>query len=374
MASISERQRKDGSTAYMAQIVIKREGQIVHRENKTFDTKRKATAWAARREEELDQPDALADHDNPKLADVIDQYTTESRKTIGRTKRQVLGTIKKDQLAQMRCSRIASKDLIAFANRIGERAKPQTVSNYLSHLAAVFAIARPAWGYPLDQQAMTDAFAVAKRLGVTGKSKERERRPTMQELEKLMTHFGKVRERRKDSLPMQAIIAFAIYSTRRQEEILRVRWADLDEQHSRLLVRDMKHPDDKAGNHQWLDLTQEALAIIHAQPRAGERIFPYSTDAVSAAFTRAGKFLEIDDLHFHDLRHHGISRLFEIGWSIPKVATVSGHQSWQSLKRYTHIRQSGDCMAGWGWLDQVTKKPGNMTGQLQGAELLSLTR
>lgn len=361
MAWIYERPRKDGTTAYMATVVIKREGQIVHRESKTFDAERKAIAWGARREDDLTSPTALADtlanRNDPRLADVIDQYTTESRKAIGRTKAQVLLSIKADPLAQMRCSRIASKDLIAFAQRIGTKAKPQTVANYLSHLGAVFAIARPAWGYPLDRQAMADAFTVAKRLGLTSKSRERSRRPTRQELDAIMAHFTRIQDRRPASAPMTAIVAFAIFSTRRQEEITRLEWADLDERHSRILVRDMKHPGDKEGNDHWLDLTPEALAVIQAQPRRSPRIFPFGTDAISAAFTRSGQVLGIHDLHFHDLRHHGVSRLFELGWSIPMVATVSGHRSWQSLKRYTHIKQAGDCMEGWAWLETVTKKP-----------------
>jgi len=36
-----------------------------------------------------------------------------------------------------------------------------------------------------------------------------------------------------------------------------------------------------------------------------------------------------------------------MGWNIPQVSTVSGHRSWQSLKRYAHIRQRGDKYAGW---------------------------
>jgi hypothetical protein len=41
---------------------------------------------------------------------------------------------------------------------------------------------------------------------------------------------------------MQKIIAFALFSTRRQEEITLLRWDDLDD--DRILVRDMKHPGD----------------------------------------------------------------------------------------------------------------------------------
>lgn len=356
MGTITERPRKDGTSGFLAQIVIKRDGKILHRENQTFDSRRKATAWIAIREEELAQPGALDDPTNPTLADVIDQYITTSRREIGRTKAQVLAAVKRDSIASKRCAAITSADMVAYAERLMNGRSPQTVANYLSHLGSVFAIARPAWGYPLDPQAARDAMAVAKRLGLVSKSRARDRRPALDELDRLMRHFGQIRSRRRDSVPMQAIVAFAIYSTRRLDEITRIVWSDLDEAGSRVMVRDMKHPGDKLGNDQWLDLPPEALAVALTQPRTGDRIFPYSPETIGTSFTRACAALGIDDLHFHDLRHHGVSRLFEIGNSIPHVAAVSGHRSWQSLKRYTHLRQRGDCMAGWPWLDVVTTK------------------
>lgn len=155
---------------------------------------------------------------------------------------------------------------------------------------------------------------------------------------------------------MDRVIAFALFSTRRQEEITRIRWADLDVEGSRILVRDMKNPDRKIGNDIWCELPPEALRIIQATPkqRGVSEIFPYTTDAVSAAFTRAAALLGIGDLHFHDLRHEGASRLFEMGRSVPQAASVSGHRSWSSLQRHTHLRQTGDKYAGWKWLPMVT--------------------
>ena len=91
-------------------------------------------------------------------------------------------------------------------------------------------------------------------------------------------------------------------------------------------------------------------------PKTSDQIFPYSTYAISAAFTRACKILGITDLRFHDLRHDGVSRLFEIGLTIPHVASNSGHRSWTSLQRYTHLRQTGDKYENWRWLPEVTKK------------------
>lgn len=60
------------------------------------------------------------------------------------------------------------------------------MANYLSHLSAVFKVAGPAWNYPLD------------------------------ELDKLMAHFLDGSIRRPSSVPMHRVIAFAIFSTRRQ--------------------------------------------------------------------------------------------------------------------------------------------------------------
>lgn len=345
MGTIVARKRSDGTTAYRAQIIIKQKGSIVHQEARTFDRRQAAKAWLARRETELAAPGGLERRPDPPLRDVIDRYVAESRKEIGRTKAQVLATIKTYDIADLACSKVTSAEIVAFARALP--VAPQTVQNYLSHLSAVFAVARPAWGYPLDQQAIKDAFAVAKRMGLTAKGRARDRRPTLAELDRIMEHFGEVRAKRPRSMPMRKIIAFAIFSTRRQEEITRIAWADYDK--TRVLVRDMKHPGDKAGNDTWCDLPPEATAIIETMPRTKGPIFPYSTDAISAAFTRACAVLGIEDLHFHDLRHDGVSRLFEMGRTIPQAASVSGHRSWQSLKRYTHLRQSGDKYERWRW-------------------------
>ncbi|RYE59985.1 MAG: site-specific integrase, partial [Oxalobacteraceae bacterium] len=224
---------------------------------------------------------------------------------------------------------------------------------YISHLAAVFKAAKPLWGIDLDKAAMKDAQAALSEHGQVAKSEKRDRRPTLAELDLLMQFFVDRQERAPKSAPMQKLIAFAIFSTRRQEEITLLAWPDLDEHEDRILVRDMKHPGQKKGNDVWCELPPEALRIIKSMPRSGNRIFPYGTDAISAAFTRACKVLGIEDLHYHDLRHEGVSRLFEMGKTIPLAASVSGHRSWASLQRYANIRKSGDKFARWKWLDIV---------------------
>jgi integrase len=331
----------------MAQIVVKKDGKIAHREAQTFDRRPAANAWIVKREAELKRPGGLEQKEDPVLSIVIDRFIAESKTVVLGTKAQVLKTIRNSDLGEIKCSELTSHALVSFARDLNKNVEPQTCGNYFSHLSNIFTVARPAWGYPLVRQEFDDAVVVLKKLGLIRKGIERNRRPTLDELNRLMEHFGRIREHRPSSIPMQKIVAFAIFSTRRQEEITLLRWEDLDA--DRILVRDMKHPGDKIGNNVYCELPPEALAIVKSMPRSDPRIFPYSTDAISAGFTRACRFLGIDDLRFHDLRHEGISRLFELGKTIPQAAAVSGHRSWTSLKRYTHIRQAGDKYANWLW-------------------------
>jgi integrase len=348
MGTIVERTRKDGSKAFTAQIVIKKGGVIVHREAETFDRKQAANAWIVKREAELKRPDGLERKEDPMLAAVIDRYIEDSKNPVLGSKAQMLNAIKNSDLGETKCSEITTNKLVSFARELTKNVEPQTCGNYFSSLSNIFTVARPAWGYPLSRQGFDDALVVIRKLGLIRKANERTRRPTLEELDRLMEHFGRVRENRPSSIPMQKIVAFGIFSTRRQEEITLLHWDDLEE--DRILVRDMKHPGDKKGNNVYCELPPEALPIIKSMTRSEERIFPYSTDAISAAFTRACKILGIEDLRFHDLRHEGISRLFEMGKTIPQVAAVSGHRSWTSLKRYTHIRQSKDKYDNWKWM------------------------
>jgi hypothetical protein len=191
MGTIIERSRKDGSKAFVAQIVIKKGGAIAHREAQTFDRKPAANAWIVKREAELKRPGGLDHKEDPKLAAVTDRYIADSKKTVSGTKAQVLRTIKNSDLAEIKCSEITSQNLVSFARELNKDVQPQTCGNYFSHLSNIFTIAKPGWGYPLERPVFEDAVTVARTLGLIGKGKERTRRPTLEELDRLMEHFGR---------------------------------------------------------------------------------------------------------------------------------------------------------------------------------------
>ncbi|KPA88749.1 phage integrase family protein [Pseudomonas asplenii] len=363
MGTITQRKRKDGSSGFTAQIRIMKEGKAVYQESQTFDRKSNAQAWIRKREAELYEPGAIekANRKGVTVKQMIDQYLVEYEKLrpLGKTKRATLAAIAKTWLGDLMDRDVTSQKLVEYATDRIEKdgIQAQTVGNDLAHLGAVLSVARPAWGYDIDPHAMPDARRVLRKMGAVTRSNERNRRPTLDELERIIRYFAEMRDRRKQEIDMVRVVVFALFSTRRQEEITRIRWDRLNDAEQSALITDMKNPGQKIGNDVWCHLPDEAWRVLQSMPRGADEVFPYNHRSISAAFTRACHFLEIEDLHFHDLRHDGVSRLFEKGWDIPRVASVSGHRDWNSMRRYTHLRGKGDPYEGWPLLEEVITGP-----------------
>jgi hypothetical protein len=361
LATIRARKSADGSLRYTVQIRIKKNGAQVYQESQTFTRKQAAQAWAKRRETELSEPGAIerANRSGTTVASMIETYLEEygRARPMGKTKRATLEAIAKSYLGECEDRKVNAQVLVDYAlwrmSAEGGGVQPQTTGNDLAHLGAVLSVARPAWGCDVDPHAMADARKVLAKLGYKLKSRERDRRPSLKEFDLVFMEFQKILASRPTSINMLKVSGFAIFSTRRQDEICRIRWDDLDESRQMVMVRDMKNPGDKIGNNVWCYLPDEAWAIVKSMPRTCEEIFPYNSESVSTAWARACERAGVADLHFHDLRHDGVSRLFEMGWDIPRVASVSGHRDWNSLRRYTHLNGRGDPYAGWDWLPRL---------------------
>ncbi|WP_417500776.1 site-specific integrase [Marinobacter sp.] len=351
MATITTRERSNGTKSYRAEIKLKRKGKVVYQESRTFDRKALAKDWASRRELELQEPDALNKvmHRGVTIGELIERYQKEFGASFGRSKTMDMARLREYDLAKLDAIEVTSQDFVAHVVSRLKTVKPQTASNDLIWLRGVFKTARSGWGIPVALEPLNDAAETCRRERLIAKPSSRDRRPTLAELEKLLEYAKSTETRR--AIPHQEIILFALFSARRQEEITRIRWADLDERNKVVIVPDMKHPSHKTGNNRRVYLTDEAWAIIQRQPKTDECIFPYNSRSLSARFTEWCKFLGIEDLHFHDLRHECVSWLFERGWDIPRVAGVSGHTTWGSLQRYTHLsrQEHHDKYEGWAY-------------------------
>jgi integrase len=320
------------------QALIRRRGV---NESRTFDTKGAAERWARRREADADEG-ARTGKAPGTVGDLLDRYERELRqlgKPIGRTKAATLNVLRR-HLGELPLRRLDSHAVRELAKaRRAEGAGPVTVGIDLSYLATVLRTAKALLGLPVSPEPVMEAREALRQVGAIGKPRHRERRPTGPELAAVLAHVDK---RTHVTIPMATIIRFALASGMRCGEITRLRWADLDPGRRVVMVRSRKDPRRKDQNDvlvPLLDVTgEDALRLILAQARTGERIFPYDERSVSAAFTRACKSLEIEDLHFHDLRAEFASRALEAGMSIDDVALCTGHREWRTLQRYARTR------------------------------------
>jgi len=326
--------------------VVRRKGRYI---GETFRRRADASVWALEAERQIDRgetPKAWRIARLRTFGDLIDLHVadmTEVGRAPGRSTSATLRMLKRE-LGSRNMLDLDREQLIRFGRRrSAQGAGPVTlgidigtIKLVLTHAAAVHGVAAPVEPVSLARIAL-------KRLGLVGKGNERDRRPTSEELAKLIAHFD---DNPRQVIPMGRIIRFAVATAMRQEEICRVTWSDLNALTKMLTIRDRKDPRQKEGNHQRIPLLAtsgyDALALIDAQRPIGgvkdDRIFPYNHRSAGTAFRRACQDLEIEDLHFHDLRHESTSRLFEAGFAIQQVALVTGHKDWKMLRRYTHLK------------------------------------
>ena len=340
MASI----RKQKSGAWRVQ--VRRKGRSL---SETFVRFEDAKRWAVDAERQIDRGEAPSSARLARVqtfSDLVDLHIEDMCAVGQAPRRSKAATLKalKRELGSCNMVSLDRDRLVRFGRaRAAQGAGPMTLSIDIGTIKLVLSHAAAVHGLPVRIEPIDMARLALKRLGLVGKGKERDRRPTQEELDALIEHFD---NNERQVIPMGRIIKFAVATAMRQEEICRVTWADLNERTKMLTIRDRKDPRAKKGNDQRIPLLAvsgyDTMALIEEQRAVrgneDDRIFPYHHRSAGTAFTRACQDLKIEDLHFHDLRHEATSRLFEAGFRIEQVALVTGHKDWKMLRRYTHLR------------------------------------
>jgi len=340
MASI----HKEKSGTWRVQ--VRRKGRCI---SETFIRYDDAKKWGVDAERQIDRGETPTLSRVGKLqtfGDLIDLHIADMKAVGKAPRRSKAATLRmlKQRLGKRNMIEIDRARRVACGRaRPADGAGPMTLSIDIGMIKLVLSHAAAVHGLPARVEPVDLARIALKRLGLVGKGVERDRRPTEDELKKLIAHFD-CNERQ--IIPMGRIIKFAVATAMRQEEICRVTWDDFNERTKMLTIRDRKDPREKQGNDQRIPLLSvsgyDPMALIAAQRAVrgneDDRIFPHNHKSVSTVFTRACQALKIEDLHFHDLRHEGTSRLFEAGFAIQQVALVTGHKDWKMLRRYTHLK------------------------------------
>lgn len=293
----------------------------------SFDRKVDAERWARRIEGDIEDG-AFTQPATATIASLIGRYIEEHPR-LRRTKLHALRQLAKSQLGKETLKTLTAAKLVHYGK--SRRVSGPTLANDLSFLSVVLRHARHIWGLPSPDH-IKPASYVLRSAGLLDKSTERKRRPTEDEITSIKAWFAE-----HSKLPMADIIDFAVLSAMRLSEVTGLLWCDYNARDRTILIRERKHPTKKTTNDQVVPLLVKAQKIIERQPRAGDRIFPVNSKTLSTSWWRARIALGIEDLRFHDLRHEGTSRLFEMGYAIHEAAMFTGHEDWRHLKRYAQI-------------------------------------
>jgi integrase len=325
--------RKRGDT-YQAQVRVKRGGVIVHQESATFPRYAMAKTWGTALEAQLQregyQSRPSQVHTLVDLLKLYERHQLKGREALSSGTEYSLSVLAAAPFANKTLRAIHSKDLVDWATSLS-RLSPATILGHLMLLRSAYRMAPTVFKINTQLPVVVDALFELRKLRVTAKSRSRTRRISDAELDAITQYL----QAHSAGVPTHTYVALAVALPRRREELLTALWSNYDKEQKVLTLIDTKHPTDP--RTEQVPVPPKAQAILQSLPKLDERILPYKPESVSAAFQRAVRALGLLDIRLHDLRHEGISRLFEAGLDIPRVALISGHTSWSSLKRYTHM-------------------------------------
>jgi integrase len=187
----------------------------------------------------------------------------------------------------------------------------------------LFEVAKREWGLPIKENPLAN-------LNLKAPTQKRERR--LQPGEEFLL-FDAAKSCRNKLI--EPIIRLALATGMRRGEILAIKKRDVDFNTRLLLLEETKN-----GYSRHVPLTGHAVAVLQERSKRAEgKLFPITANAFRLAWDRVKGRASIDDLHFHDLRHEAISRFFEMGLSMPEVASISGHRDARMLLRYAHAEK-----------------------------------
>jgi integrase len=187
-------------------------------------------------------------------------------------------------------------------------------------LRAAWNTARIEWGWALADNPLS-------LIRFPKNNPPRERRLRTGEYEKLLLASANTR-----AWYLWPIIEIAVETCMRRGEILGLTWANINMETNTAFL-----PNTKNGKSRRVPLSSKAREVLQKLPITNDKVFPITDVAFRQAWDRLRQRSGVIDLTFHDLRHEGISRLFERGLSIPQVMAVSGHQTASQLFRYVQL-------------------------------------
>ena len=287
----------------------------------TFTKRSDALVWAKKTESEMERGLYI---DNTKakfvtLETLLDQYYQycQSKQLKALKFIKAHSRIIKRHLGQLKLVEINSYQLAHYRDKRLETVSAATVKIELGIVTRTIKLAVTEWGYRLNEMPSIELPKV---------NNARHRRLVKDEMSIILNVIS--------NKEVRVLIELAIETAMRRGELLNIKYEDID-----WIKRTLTIPDTKTNVARTIPLTNRAIELLEPlSPRANNRLFSLKPDSVSQAFSRGCSTAEITDLRFHDLRHEGTTRFFEMGLNVMEVATITGHKDLKMLNRYTHLK------------------------------------
>ena len=221
--------------------------------SRTFRLKSDAEQWALEAERNIGTgktPDAPQIDRRTTFGHLIELHTTDMAEVGKAPLRSKAKSLEKLQasLGTVALGDLTRERLIEFGKaRAREGAGPVTLGIDIGYIRTVLVHAAAIHGITVPSEQVTLARVALRRLGLIGKGNERDRRPTQDELDRIICYHD---NNPLQTIPVGRLVKFAIATAMRQEEICRLRWPDIDLKARLAIVCDRKDPRRKGGNDQ----------------------------------------------------------------------------------------------------------------------------
>lgn len=341
---------KNGTTRYEARVNRIGGGH----QDKRFDTKREALAWKRKTDTAIDGGEKMLSTKTVLIATAIDdylEYKEDSRTPLSSNKITDYERVKFDlgdiavqkldrELVENYISLMLKEPIKRDANKPASEPRqtyaPATVRKFFYALKQAVEWHAAKNKYFFD----SGAFELERGTVPDAWAGQRERRLAAGEEERLYS-AGLEAAHTFTSEDWQRVIGFALETAMREQEIVYARWIDISTDGRKLRVPKQHTKTDKA---RVVLLSAAARAIVEKQradcQKSDTRIFYQwpTPGALCDSFARLTERAEIEDLHFHDLRHEATSRLCE-GGKLPLMALMemTGHTSMKTFQGYLHL-------------------------------------
>ena len=140
------------------------------------------------------------------------------------------------------------------------------------------------------------------------------------------------------SAPAGAALRLLILTGCRRDEILTLRWDDVDRHARELRLRDSKSGPCMVAMTPAVEAVLDGIRRVRGNPWVIAGATPGSRlKTLKTTWRRVKRRAGLNDLRLHDLRHSYATRALALGESLTMIGKLLNHAQMQSTARYAHV-------------------------------------